>query len=113
MLLKKSTTGRAAKKLYVPLADKSRDRKSTGRSVGEYISGKVYMNDIESSCWMTKRYYIGTYHDISVKHLDRYLAKFVGRDNQRNLHTLNQIEAMEARIAGSILTYKKLMSKAA
>ena len=38
---------------------------------------------------MLKRGYVGTYHHMSVKHLDRYVNEFAGRHNDRPSDTAN------------------------
>ena len=40
---------------------------------------------------MLKRGYVGTYHKMSPKHLDRYVTEFVGRQNFRDSDTINQM----------------------
>ena len=42
------------------------------RSVGEYVREQVHTNGMDSFWLMLKRGYVGTYHKMSEKHLDRY-----------------------------------------
>ncbi len=60
-------------------------------SVGEYIRGQAHTNGIESFWAMLKRGYVGIYHKMSPKHLDRYVSEFTGRHNARNLDTIDQM----------------------
>ena len=58
---------------------------------------------------MLKRGYIGTYHKLSVKHLDRYVNEFAGRHNQRPLDTIDQMSAMVRGMDAKRLTYEELI----
>ena len=61
---------------------------------------------------MLKRGYQGTYHKLSVKHLDRYVQEFAGRHNQRPLDTIDQMAAMARGMDGKRLTYRELIGRA-
>ena len=58
---------------------------------------------------MLKRGYVGTYHKLSVKHLDRYVNEFAGRHNQRPLDTIDQMSAMARGMDGKRLRYEDLI----
>ena len=77
-------------------------------SRGEYTSGGYSTNPIESFWAMFKRGYVGTYHWMSVKHLNRYVTEFVGRHNARPLGTEQQMRLMAQGLAGKRLTYAAL-----
>jgi ISXO2-like transposase domain/Transposase zinc-ribbon domain len=51
---------------------------------GQYVRGNVYTNTIESAFSLLKRGIIGSFHQISIKHLQRYLNEFSYRFNRRN-----------------------------
>ena len=51
----------------------------------EYVRGEVHSNSIESFWALFKRGYMGTYHSMSKKHLQRYLDEFVYRFNRQLL----------------------------
>ena len=53
--------------------------------VGEYVRGQVHINGMESFWSLLKRGFIGVYHKMSPKHLDRYVDEFAGRHNIRRL----------------------------
>ena len=57
--------------------------------VGEFVDGMAHTNGIESFCAMLKRGYHGTYHHMTVDHLDRYVTEFAGRHNNREADTLD------------------------
>jgi hypothetical protein len=47
----------------------------------EWVRGAVHTNTIENYWSLLKRGIIGSFHQVSVKHLDRYLAEFEYRQN--------------------------------
>lgn len=67
------------------------NHESVNHSVGEYVRGQAHTNGVESFWSMLKRGYQGTYHQMSAKHLQRYITEFAGRHNVRDLDTLEQI----------------------
>ena len=79
-------------------------------SVGEYVKEQAHTNGIESFWSMLKRGYIGTYHKMSVKHLNRYVNEFAGRHNARPLDTLVQMECIAQGLVGKRLQYKELVA---
>ena len=79
-------------------------------SVGEYVRGQAHTNGMESFWSMLKRGYVGTYHKMSPKHLDRYVGEFSGRHNQRPLDTLDQMSAMVRGMEQKRLRYADLVS---
>ena len=79
-------------------------------SVGEYVDGMAHTNGIESFWAMLKRGLIGVYHQVSVKHLDRYICEFAGRHNVRQLDTADQMGELAAGMQGKRLTYEQLIS---
>jgi transposase-like protein len=52
-------------------------------SIGEYVRGDVHTNNVESAFSLFKRSIVGSFHQISEKHLDRYLDEFEFRFNNR------------------------------
>ena len=53
-------------------------------SAGEFVRGIVHTNSIESAFGLLKRGLIGQFHQLSIKHLQRYLNEFSYRFNRRN-----------------------------
>lgn len=53
-------------------------------NVGQYVDGNVYTNTIEGFWGILKRGIIGVYHQVTRKHLQKYLDEFVFRYNTRN-----------------------------
>ena len=79
-------------------------------SVGEYVKEQAHTNGIESFWSMLRRGYVGTYHQMSVKHLDRYVNEFAGRHNTRPLDTLIQMECIAQGLVGKQLRYQDLIA---
>ena len=85
------------------------NREAVRHSVGEYVRGSVHTNGIESFWSMLKRGYHGTYHRMSFKHLQRYVAEFAGRHNIRDLDTADQMAHVAAAMVGQRLMYRDLV----
>lgn len=79
-------------------------------SVGEYVRDMAHTNGIESFWSMLKRGYIGTYHWMSEKHLQRYINEFAGRHSMRELHTVEQLRVLASGLVGKRLKYEELVS---
>ena len=78
-------------------------------SIGEYVKGEAHTNGIESFWSMIKRGYYGTYHQISEKHLERYVGEFAGRHNVREHDTAKQMQHLAASLTGKQLLYRDLI----
>ena len=59
---------------------------------------------------MLKRAHDGTFHKISLKHLNRYVQEFAGKNNIRELGTLAQVTALVAGLVGKRLMYRDLIA---
>lgn len=81
---------------------------SVNHGVGEYIKGQAHTNGIESFWSMLKRGYVGVYHKMSEKHLQRYVDEYVGRHNGRQEPTMSQISGVVQGMSGKRLSYKEL-----
>ena len=80
-------------------------------SVGEYVRGQAHVNGMESFWAMFKRGYQGTFHHLSEKHLDRYVAEFAGRHNVRERDTVDQMSGLARGMVGKRLTYRELVAE--
>lgn len=85
------------------------NREIVRHSVGQYVNGQAHTNGIESFWAMLKRGYMGTYHQMSPKHLNRYVSEFAGRHNQRPLDTIDQMACMTHGLLDKRLTYTDLI----
>ena len=70
----------------------------------------AHTNGLESFWALMKRGYVGTYHKMSKKHLDRYVTEFEGRHNVRGLDTNAQMEQLAKGMEGKRLRYKDLIA---
>ena len=84
------------------------DHDSVKHSVSEYVRGQVHTNGMESFWSLLKRGYVGIYHKMSPKHLDRYVQEFAGRQNQRDHDTIDQMGALVVGMGNKRLTYDQL-----
>ena len=84
---------------------------SVKHSVKEYVNGMAHTNGIESLWAELKRGYHGTYHQMSPKHLHRYVKEFAGRHNRRPMDTEDQMDAMAKQAVGKHLSYGELIGK--
>jgi transposase-like protein len=79
-------------------------------SAKEYVRGEVHTNTVENSFSLLKRAVIGTYHQLSIKHLQRYLNEFSYRFNRRE--DADMFEQTVARMAGiGAMPYEKLVEQ--
>ncbi len=83
--------------------------KTVKHSVSQYVDGMAHTNGIESFWSMLKRGYHGVYHQMSPKHLQRYVNEFAGRHNLRELDTIDQMRHVVAGMVGKRLMYKELV----
>ena len=78
-------------------------------SAGEYVRGRAHTNSVESFWALLKRGYYGTFHNMTVKHLSRYVDEFATRQNALRQTTREQIGATLSGAVGRTLPYKKLI----
>ncbi|MCY4087748.1 MAG: IS1595 family transposase [Actinomycetia bacterium] len=84
------------------------EHKTVRNSVGEYVDGMAHTNGVESFWAQLKRGYHGTFHQVSRKHLQRYVDEFSGRHNIRSLDTADQMAALARGTVGKRLTHRQL-----
>jgi transposase-like protein len=73
----------------------------------EYVSGLVHTNTAESAFSLLKRGIMGTWHNISAKHLQAYLDEMVFRFNRRYNSDLF-LDTLRHMVTAPVLTFKKL-----
>ena len=95
---------------YAGLRERGYRVESVNHSVKEYVRDQVHTNGIESFWAMLKRGYHGTYHKMSVKHLQRYVDEFSGRHNIRESDTIDQMAMIIKQSSGKRLRYRELIA---
>lgn len=94
---------------YTPLEGEFKHN-AVQHSAGTYVIEQAHTNGIESFWSLLKRGYMGTYHQMSAKHLGRYVAEFAGRHNDRPRDTVDQLRAIVQGMVGKRLRYADLIA---
>lgn len=69
---------------YKGIQDEDTEHRRVNHSANEYVRGEVHTNSIEGAFSLLKRSIVGSYHQISAKHLPAYLDEFEFRFDNRN-----------------------------
>ena len=88
-------------------------RGTVNHSAKEYVgAGDIHINSAESMWAVLKRSIYGTWHHVSVKHLNRYVSEATFRLNEGNVkyHTLDRLAAFIESAFGSHITYEELIA---
>ncbi len=95
---------------YRGIERKSYQHEALNHSANEYVKGLAHTNSIESVWAVLKRGLTGTFHHVSVKHLDRYVNEFAFRLNDGNcaVDTTDRLKALFEAMPGKTITYKEL-----
>jgi len=75
-----------------------------------YVRGDVHTNTVESAFSLFKRGVMGAFHQVSLKHLQRYLSEFEFRFNNRKAADLFGMTVRRMALAGN-LPYAKLVEE--
>ena len=87
---------------YQGIADHDTRHETVNHSIKEYARGDVHTNTIENVWSLLKRSIIGSYHKVSVKHLDAYLDELEWRFNNRDNPWLFRDTLMKLLIAPNL-----------
>lgn len=68
---------------YQGIGDADTKHETVNHSIEEWVNGKVHTNTVEGVWSLFKRSLVGSYHKVSVKHLDAYLDELEWRFNNR------------------------------
>ena len=71
-------------KSYIGIGDDDTRHETVNHSAEEWVVGDVHTNNIEGVWSLFKRSIVGTFHKMSVKHMDRYLEELEWRFNNRD-----------------------------
>lgn len=83
--------------------------KTVNHKVSLFVVGDIHTNSIESFWAILKRGVYGIYHQVSDKHLDRYLDEFAGRFNTKELDCQEKFDKF-LKANTSYLSYKELIN---
>ena len=91
-----------------------KNHESVAHSTGEYVryrgNATIHTNGVEGFWSLMKRGYHGTYHQMSRKHLQRYVNEFAGRHNIRPLDTIDQMMSIARGLEGKRLRFRDLIA---
>lgn len=79
-------------------------------SRAEYARGSAHVNTAESYFALLKRGIVGSFHNVSKKHLDRYCAEFSWRWNWRDYKDATRTEVALKQAEGCRLMYRSPVS---
>ncbi len=97
---------------YLGIGDDDTIHVSVDHNKGEYVRGLAHTNTLENVWSLFKRSIVGSYHQLSMKHLDRYLDEFEFRFNNRHNPFLFR-DTLLRLLASSNLEYKELTKEKA
>jgi len=94
-------------KSYKKVGDHNTIHASVNHRQEEWVRGDVHTNTVESAWSLLKRSIVGSYHRLSAKHLEAYLAEFEFRFNNRENEYLFR-DTLTRLVNAENLTYKSL-----
>ncbi len=96
---------------YNPIGREFKKHNVVDHNSSEFVRGEAHTNNAEGYFSQLKRSLSGTFHHVSDKHLDRYLAEFDYRYNTRKDKDGNRMVEAIKKSGGKRLTYKGLIGK--
>ena len=94
---------------YRGIGDEDTLHETVNHSIGEYARGNVNTNSVENIWNLLKRSIIGSFHKVSIKHLDAYLDELEWRFNNRDNPFLFRDTLIRLLQSGN-LEYKALIA---
>ena len=95
------------KPMYDQLDSLYVDHESVKHSIEEWVRGDVHAQTIESVWSLVKRSVVGSYHHLSIKHLNGYLDEVEWRQNNRENRYLFR-DTLKKLIVSECLPYQRL-----
>lgn len=92
---------------YKGLEKKGIKHETVNHSAGQWVKGNVHTNSVENIWSLLKRSIVGSYHQVSEKHIDAYINELKWRFNNRDNPLLFK-ETMLKLVNSENLTYEKL-----
>lgn len=96
---------------YRGIADSDTRHETVCHAADEWVRGDVHTNSVESVWSLLKRSVVGTYHRISIKHLDAYLDELEHRFNNRKNKYLFR-DTLLKLVSAEKLPYSELVKTA-
>ena len=96
---------------YKGIEDADTRHETVNHEADEWVNGDVHTNSVENVWSLLKRSVVGTYHKISVKHLDAYLDELEFRFNNRKNEFLFRDTLMKL-VKAEKLPYRELVKAA-
>ena len=97
---------------YVGIADEDTTHETVTHHAEEWVRGDVDTSGMEGVWSLFKRSIVGSYHQVSAKHLDAYLDEFEWRFNQRGNPYLFR-DTMTRLLNSTKMEFKELIEKTA
>lgn len=97
---------------YIGIEDENTLHVTVDHARKEWVRGIVHTNTLENVWSLFKRSIVGSYHQVSVKHLDRYVDEFEFRFNNRHNPYLFR-DTLLRLLATPNIEYKKLTKEVA
>ena len=96
-------------KSYLGIADDDTRHESVNHGAEQWVVGDVHTNSIEGVWSLFKRSIMGSFHKVSVKHIDRYLSELEWRfNNRRNKRIF--VDTLRRIVQTDKLTYRDLVA---
>lgn len=92
---------------YRGIGDANTPHESVNHRDEEWVRGQVHTQTVESAWSLFKRGVVGTYHQLSEKHLDAYLDEFEWRHNNRQNPYIFR-ETLRVLVTADPLTFQVL-----
>lgn len=96
-------------RLYDRMPSNVQKHEIVNHSAKEWVRGDVHTCTIDGYWGLLKRGIIGSFHQISIKHLHRYLSEFQFKWNNREAQDIFLL-VIAALVIGSALPYKQLIA---
>jgi hypothetical protein len=97
---------------YLGIADADTTHETVNHRAEEWVRGDVHTNSVEGVWSLFKRSIVGSFHQVSTKHLDSYLDEFEWRFNQRDNPELFR-DTMIRLLNTPKMEFKELIEKSA
>lgn len=94
---------------YLGIADHDTSHETVNHRLKEWVRGQIHTNGIENVWSLLKRSIVGSYHNVSAKHLDAYLDELEFRFNNRD-NPFMFIDTLKKLIGSDNLEYKNLVA---